>query len=435
MVRLIALVAMLLVIPGMASADPITAAVTSALVGWGVNATVASIAAGLLTSTAFNMVAGVIRGKPAISGTNAARGLKQDSSLPAYRFVYGEGWAAGTPTGIRVKGNTMFGCWILNSRPSTGPFDLMFDKRKVELTGDPFDFAGPGATATNKPFAGHVKVWIGRGDQVTIPQLFLDEMPDHYRATDAWRGLTVLWLQLKTGNTKTRAERWPATPPDVVVNGKWSRVWDMRDPAQKADDPTTWKWSANHSLCTLDALRHNPIKPYADRHLWLETWRWAANVADERVGVKGGGTIPRYEINGTVVYAEGAELEDQLDPMLIAGAARFVRARGQLGIIPGCPQAPAAVLTEMLVGSGANLQRYQERDKLATSVTGTYLAPDRGYEDTALPTFTLAGAQEADGGLAQPLQPDLSLITDHRQGQRVQKILLMRTRMQRAITA
>ena len=303
------------------------------------------------------------------------------------------------------------------------------------MTGDPFDFAGPGATPTNKPFAGHVKVWIGRGDQVTIPRLFLDEMPDHYRSTDAWRGLTVIWLQLKTGNTKTRGERWPSTPPEVIVNGKWSRVWDMRDPAQKDDDPTTWKWSANHALCALDALRRNPIKPYADRHLWLETWRWAADVADERVPVKGGGTIPRYEVNGTIVYADGAELEDQLDPMMIAGAARFVRARGQLGIIPGCPQTPAAVLTDMLVGSGASLKRYQERDTLATSVAGTYLAPDRGYEDTALPSFTLEGAQEEDGGLDQPLQPDLSMITDHRQGQRVQKILLMRTRMQREITA
>lgn len=437
MVRLMALVALLLALPAVAMADPVTAAVASTLVGWGVNTTVASLAAGFLTSTAFNMARGALSGKQRAgsSGTAAVQALKQDSSLPAWRFVYGECWAAGTPTGIAVKGENLYGCWILNSRPSEGPFELMLDKRKVALVGDAFDFAGPGATGADDPFGGHLQVWIGRGEQATSPKRFTTDMPDHFRSTDAWRGLTVIWMIMRSGNPKYRQERWPSNPPDVVVSGKWSRVWDMRDPIQSANDPTTWTWSANQALCALDALRHNPIKHYADRHLWLETWRWAADVAGERVAVKGGGTIPRYEVNGTIAYSEGAELEDQLEPLMVAGAARFVRARGQLGIIPGCPQTPTMVLDDMLVGSGASLQRYAERDSLATAVAGTFLAPDRAYEDTALPTFTIAGAREEDGGLEQILRPDLAMVTDHRQGQRVQKILALRTRMQRQITA
>lgn len=95
----------------------------------------------------------------------------------------------------------------------------------------------------------------------------------------------------------------------------------------------------------------------------------------------------------------------------------------------------AATLTDFTDGQPPQFVRYRNRDELATEVSAKYLAPDRAYEEASLPTYVIAGAQAADGGLPRLIQPDLSLITDHRQGQRVQKIVAMRTRMQRGVSA
>ncbi|ETD89947.1 phage tail protein [Rhodobacter capsulatus] len=439
MVRLILLALIWALVPVEAHATPVFVALVANGVSWGAAAwaTFGGAALRILGSVLLNVgVAKLMQRK--VAGQEVMRDLAQPTSLPAYRFVYGDTWAMGTPAGWVVRGQLHIGCWILNSRPSEGPFEVLLDKRRLLTTGDPYDFSSDGAVATNAPFfdgAPWVRYWIGRGDQTTCPDLVQDWSDGYFVPTDAWTGRTVIWVIADVGPNETRSERWPAAPPEVMASGRWSRVWDPRDPAQIADDPATWAWSANQALCALDALRSNPVRPYANTHLWLDTWIWAADVADERVPVRGGGTIPRYEVNGTLAFSSGAEIEDQLEPLMIAGAARLVRARGQLGIIPGCPQDSAMTLTDMLDGEAPTLTRYADRDSLATSVTGKYLAPDRCYEETDLPTYVLAGAQEADGGLDQPYQPDLSMITDHRQGQRVQKILLMRKRMQRTIRA
>jgi hypothetical protein len=122
-----------------------------------------NLGASFLLSTA----ATLLRGTPKQS--DIIRELQQPSSLPVWRFVYGSGWAPGTPAPVRVKGKFLYACFILNSRPSAGPFTVFFDKRAVEATGDPYDFGGAGAVATNAPFASHCNYWIGRGDQTSPP--------------------------------------------------------------------------------------------------------------------------------------------------------------------------------------------------------------------------------------------------------------------------
>lgn len=433
--RLISLaLALFLVTASAAQADPLSTLIANTLAGWGVGATLATTVGQLLTSTILSAVSKAL-GPGRNAGQDLARELSLPDSLPAYRFVYGEGWAVGTPAPVRVKGGAIYGCWLLNSRPSEGPFTVLLDKRPLVLSGDPYNFAGPGAVPTNGPFAGYVRLWIGRGDQTTAPADIVAEAPAIYATADAWRGCTVVWLILGCGPNEERSVRWPSAPPEVILQGKWSRVWDPRDLAQSATNPATWTWSANQALCTLDALRQNPLAPYDLRNLWIDTFKWAADVADEAVTVKAGGTIPRYRVNGTLGFVTGAELEDQLQPLLAAGAAEFVRPGGQLGIVPATAQTPSITLTDMLDGTAPKFRRYAPKSDLATMVQAKYLAPDRAYEQTDAPAYTIAGAAAEDGSLEKLIQPDLSMITDHRQVQRVQKILAMRTRMQRQIEA
>ncbi|MEH7827100.1 phage head spike fiber domain-containing protein [Gemmobacter denitrificans] len=436
MARLIILSLIAVLCAAPAHADPLTAifALTANGVGFGAAAwaVLGSSITQLLGSFVLSQI-GLALTKP--KAQNLLRELQQPNALPVYRYVYGTTRASGTPAPLRVKGSILYACYLLNSRPSVGPFTVLFDKREVEPTGDPYDFTGSGgATATNDPFSGHVKYWIGRGEQTSPPAQILSEAPELFESTDGWQGRTVLWVRLDAGKSKSRADRWPSAPPEVLVDGDWSLVWDPRDAGQDPDDPSTWEFSNNAALCTLDALRQNPLAAYDDRNVWLDTFEWAADVCDDGVAVKAGGTIP-LAANGTLAFAEGSELEDQLEPLLTAGGLQWVRARGQLGVIPPVAQDIALTITDILSNGPARFSAGASRDSLATHAAGKFVAPDREYELTDLPVFEIDGALAADGGLQRLIQPQFDMVTDHRQAQYLQAILARQRRRQRTMTA
>lgn len=418
-------------VPGVAHAEPITAAISGWLTAT-FGATLGAAIGHIGTSLILTGIQMALAGKPKRPQT--VREMQQPDSTPVYRFAYGYCQVPGTPAPIRTKGRVFYACYILNSRPSVGPFTVSFDRRDVEYSGDPYDFSGAGAVATNDPFADHVNYWIGRGGQSGPPAQILSEVPELFDATDKWTGRTVLWVRLNAGPNDSFNNRWPAFPPEVLVTGKWSAVWDMRDPTQDPDDPSTWKWSANHALCTLDAARMNPIRPYRSENLLLWMFESAADAADEPVSVKAGGTIPRYEINGFITFDEAKEVEDQLVPMATAGAGRLIRPNGQLGLLPGVPFNPAMTLTRA-IGDTVEYSRWRPSNELLTEGSAFYVNPDRNWEDAETPTYVVFGAASADGGVPKRGRIDLPLVTDHRQAQRVVKILVQRTRMQRSIRA
>ncbi len=411
-----------------AQAGPVVGAI-SAISGWltttfgaALGGAIANIGASLI----LNLAANALMGKRSMRQQDIIRELHQPTSLPSYRYVYGECWAPGTPAPVRVKGKILYACYILNSRRSQGPFTVHLDKRKVEATGNPYDFAGSGATATNDPFDGHCQYWIGRGDQASPPAQILAEAGDIFSASDGWRGVTVLWLRLDVGKNEDRQERWPATPPEVMVGGKWSRVRDPRNPSAPP------AWSANQALCTLDALRENPLRPYDDRNLWLETFAWAADESDKPFAVKGGGSIPKFQANGVLVFSPGQELEDTVIPLVEAGASQIIRVGGRLGLVPAVWQEPVMTISDVLDDQPMTFNRSRPLGELVTEVQATYTSPERMYEDATTPVYTLAGAQEEDGGLPRLGQYDLGFVTDHRQAQYVAAIMGRRTRMQRS---
>lgn len=417
-----------------ASAGPVVAAVQAvgtwltATFGATIGGAIARIGVSLILSAAANALAG----RRAMGQEDLVRELQRPTSLPVYRFVYGECMAPGTPAPVRVKGEIIYACYLLNSRASAGPFTLYLDKRQVEYTGNPYDFSGPGALSSNAPFtagdtdSNHCRYWIGRGDQTAPPQVFLTEAPEYFQSNDAWRGRTVIWLRLRAGGNDDRATRWPSAPPEVTVAGRWSLVRDPRHPGAPA------AWSSNQALCVLDALRSNPLRPYDDRNLWLETFAWAADVADEDFPVKGGGVIPKFRANGVLAFSAGQELEDQVAPLIDAGASRLIRAGGLLGLVPAVYVPPSMIVSDVLDDQPMTFDRYRPRGDLVTEVTATYTSPVRMYESAATPIYVLPGAQAEDGGESRLGQYDLGMVTDHRQAQYVAAIMGRRTRMQRS---
>lgn len=440
--KLLGLAFLLSTIPTFAHAGFIVAAIGSIIStvgGW----LAAGGVVGFLANTGIALLASAVQMAVARNSApqqDVYRELQEPDSLPVHRFVYGQGWAPGTPAPIRVKGSKIYACYILNSRPSQGPFTLYLDKRRVQVEGDPYDFTGPGCHGLNGWFADgdtkgpHVQYWIGRGDQTSPPSRFLSEAPEYFQASDRWRGITVLWAIFRAGTESKMADRWPSAPPEVIVDGRWSKVWDPRDSSQVQTDPETWKWSRNQALCTLDALMNNPVRPYPLEHLWIESFRWAADVAAEAFPVKVGSPIPRFCVDGVLTWSEGAEIEDQVAPLLAAGASRWMRAFGQLGMLPAVYSDPVGTISEVLSEQEFVFESLRPADELYTQGYANFTFPSRTYESATTPVYKSPGAEVADQTGPNPLKLDLPFVHDYRQAQYVVKIEVQRSRMQKSMS-
>jgi hypothetical protein len=418
-------IALLMATP--ASAGPAIGAAASAAWAWLTGTIVGKIVLGV----ALSAIAQFFMGKPA--SPESVRELQRPNSRPPKRFVYGHTRTYGSwaPVGP-VKGRILYGCMILNSRPSAGNFSLYLDKREVEFTGDPYDFAGAGASATNDPFAGRVTFWIGRGEQTSPPATILSQAGDTFTADDGWRGLTVIWLRLDAGPSDDRAERWPRVPPEVQVEGDWSLVWDLRDNSQDPDDPTTWKFSANQDLCLLDMLRQNPVRQFPLSSLHLPSFIDGANVADEVVE-KMGGVEPRYQVNGTLIFA-GDEIETHVAPLEIAGAGRLCKIGGRTAYVPGVARAPEYTVTDVLDGDPLRYRTLVSSRDLPRAVQASYVNPDRDWQLATLIPQVVPGGASLTGGSDGVRDVDLSMVTSPTQAMRIQKIIAMRLGSQRQIT-
>lgn len=113
-----------------------------------------------------------------------------------------------------------------------------------------------------------------------------------------------------------KASRFPETYPQggpvpISMVARWQRVFDWRDAGQDVADPSTWLWSENailhlaHYRLVVEKAYRAPGEQLptgtALQDAWdlffaptVEYWTAAADVADEAVPLKAGGSEPRY---------------------------------------------------------------------------------------------------------------------------------------------
>jgi hypothetical protein len=386
---------------------------------------------------------------------NQKRQLSVSTSRPPKRFYYGNVRTYGTPT-WRVRGNVLYGFMVLNSRPSAGTnLQLYMDKRRclstdaTAFTADVFDFSGSGAVLDNiEDFSyrrlgreGAPRVWIGRGDQTGPPAQIRAEVPQLFGASDAMKGVTVMWLRIAFGRSK-EASRWRAAPPDFEVQMDWSRLWDPRDEDQDPDDPDTWTYSNNQALCLLDGLRQNPIRQYPLRQIHLPSFIEAADVADEPVPLYYASvaqslwpsaplTEPRYTVNGLLVWS-ALEIADQLAPIAQAGAGELVAIGGQVGYAAGEYRAPLLTVSDIIESGGIDYQVLKPGRDLPRFVKGGYVSPGRDWQEAELEPLEVQGAAGGvdDDGILEVL---MLFVTSATQAMRVQQIIARQLARQKSL--
>jgi len=436
----ILLATLLMLTPSSASADPVTLALTQATAWFTGLGVFGKAAVQLGLSALLNFGAAALLPTP-----NAKRELTIPRSRPPKRFVYGRVRVYGSPAPWRVKRKVLYGCLLLNSRPSAGgTVQVYFDKRAATIeTGDVYDFDGAGGYLSIEDFpdfrsGGDLtdsapRIWIGRGDQSGPPAAILAEAGDLFRSTDAWTGRTVMWVRLVIGPKDKRAKRWRATPPDIEVEADWSRVYDPRDEDQDPDDASTWTYSNNQALCALDALRTNPIRQYPLDQIHLESFIEAADDADDSIARFYAGTPEsRYTVNGIIIW-RGGELADQIAPLAAAGAGSFARIAGRVGFVSGVYRTPLLTVTDFIESGGIDFSVLRPARETPAFVKVVYIDPARDWQESELPPLAVPGVTFGTGEEAVQ-EVRLDFCTSPTQAMRVQKILALRIAAQKRLS-
>ncbi|MDW9908548.1 hypothetical protein GOB14_10125 [Sinorhizobium meliloti] len=122
--------------------------------------------------------------------------------------------------------------------------------------------------------------------------------------TSSHRGDGQASLAMRAHNADAQDQQtafpYGAPSPSVEIDGAY--CWDFRDPAQDPADQSTWTWTRNSAVICAWHLCFNEFGFGLDYTKALlpviDLWKEEADVCDELVPLKGGGTERRYECNG-----------------------------------------------------------------------------------------------------------------------------------------
>lgn len=154
-----------------------------------------------------------------------------------------------------------------------------------------------------------------------------------------------------------------------------------------------------------------------------------ANICDELVSLKAGGTEKRYRAGGTI-YADDGWLEVE-ENFAAAMGGQLVERNGAIGVLPGAAQTPLPAFTDanILDGTESRYQGKLARDEMCNTVLARYPDPAQLYEETSAPIRRSLEDIVADG---QPYEETLDLIfvRSGTQAQRIAEIHRRKKRLQ-----
>lgn len=249
--------------------------------------------------------------------------------------------------------------------------------------------------------------------------------------TEAHRALGVAKVLIVSQQPDPRdyTQVFPAGRPVYRGVIRASKVLDPRDSDQNKDNPATWKWSENPVLHALDYHRHADAMRLAvfDDVLFTpaalaEDWIPAANICDEPVTLKAGGTEPRYRCAGGYLLTQPPK--DVLPQIMATCAGQvFMRPDGAIGIRVGQPVTPSLVFgaDEKHVLGYTGFRSGDDLFLAANEITAKFTSPDHDFQDTEATPWR----NEADitaRGQELTSEIDLSWVPSYSQARRLMKV-------------
>lgn len=272
-----------------------------------------------------------------------------------------------------------------------------------------------------------------------------------WESTDVAKSMAYVIFAYKADDPNAANPVWPQGRPQfkAVVRGKL--CYDPRKDSTVAGGsgshrwatPSTWEWSENAAVCDYNYDRGifaedavtDPTALLVGRGLSAQEADPArvaarANLCDEAVGLKAGGTEPRYRVGG-VVFANQT-FGDVKQMFATAMGGDIVKRQGGVEVLPGAAQSVVREITDLdlVVGEVVSYQPFLSDNDRVNTVIGHYNAPDQLWANVTAPVRRSTADIAADGG-QKTADVAGDLITSQTQMQRVCEIKRRRGRREK----
>lgn len=269
-------------------------------------------------------------------------------------------------------------------------------------------------------YRAHMLVEFDLGDPTNSSQPFPSfhtDAPAHWTSNHRQQGCAKVHLRIV----------WDATlfpsgiPQSIAFNVFGKKVFDPRS--------STTAFSSNPALCVRDFLTDTQYGMGVDAATIDDaSVIAAANICDEAVNLKAGGTQPRYTCDGTF---DSSIPRGQVLASMVASMAGFVNAPGdKWRIFAGAYTDPVMSLTDSDLRGPIKWDARVSRRDLANAVKGTFTGPENVWQPSDFPPYESATYLTEDGGeyISQDIALDFTV--NHVRAQRLAKIHLEKIRRQ-----
>ncbi|MAU40965.1 MAG: hypothetical protein CMF31_05015 [Kordiimonas sp.] len=296
------------------------------------------------------------------------------------------------------------------------------------------------SNAAQGEFAG--KMWLythtGTADQVA-DSVMTAAAPTKWTADHRLRGIAYYHVKYQYD-----IDVFPngIKPSSIIVRGL--KIYDPRKDGlnyaalggsgtHRPDDHTTWEWSRNPVLVW---LHYRSLSLYGPKNplsaISMESVFTAANICDEAVSLKEGGTHARYTFDGVLDTA--SRVGDNIEMILSAMGGRQIFQQGQFHIYVAAWTVPTVTLDETALRGDIRLTPYLSRKELRNAVKGLYINADDHYKPADMPLRVNATWETEDAGERHWHDLTFPATVDHRRAQRLALLDLRRSRNQIAVT-
>jgi len=364
----------------------------------------ASLIGGALAIGASVALSGLTRTKLPVGKTPQAQATLNQAVGDRIRG-YGRAKLAGTRAFWESRGMNLYQAVMFHSGEVDAIEQWWVGDRRVDVASTGF--------VTNKPFDGkYVRLFghLGTSNQAADPVL-MDGFPGIWTTAHRLRGIAYYVSNFRS----PPAEEYQAVFPEgyntpVRVVARLSKVYDPRTGVTA--------WSDNAALCILDYLTSPDGYKRSLSDIDLESFRAFANVCDEHIPLKGGGTEERYRIWG--IYSLTEDPQDVLDRMRAAcDAELYQTAEGKIAIRGGVWTPPTVTIEEKDI-LAHQLEQGNNRFAAFNELKVLYTSPQHDYQTTEAAAWVDLAAQAEQGPLTSDLA--LDLVPSASQARRLAKI-------------
>lgn len=350
--------------------------------------------------------------------------------IPPVQFAYGEGRLSGSLLYWRTIGNVSIDIIALcdaRSGPVESIDSFFLNDDAVEMDGDIVERGADGRYRRDGGENDTIRILSRLGETPSpayaeVVAASGGEWTEDHRA-DGVATMAIIAKGVKAELTQTI---YPNGPVQGSAVGKWMRCYDWRadstmpggDGPQRRDDPSTWTWTRNPVVAHVHNEWHVFGQDFDYRFLpTLAQLTVAADICEEQVPLKAGGTIDRYRIFAVFNSKTPPKQVRQLFTQSYDGLW-IERGDGAFVVLAGAYSDPAVVLDEDRI-QRFRWRKVRRQEDVCNSLVIAYNSPEHGFTMVETQPWQDVASVTALGEYPQPFE--LRWVDNNSQARRLAK--------------